>query len=294
MDHDDEGMMGVRRAIVLLAGVVTLIGASVLAQDAPEDAPDDPTAPGVIGLSGRDTTSASSGDELADEVRELALLRAEIEELEARLTEIREVDRSRNRSLAAQVEDLQILVQDEFRRVDELQRSVAQRRAVVEARRLRGSEVDSTLHAALVEVWHSLDDRVPFRLAERRGELDALDKDLERGLLDPETATSRLWQFVEDEIQLARGVGIHGQPIEVEGERVLADVVRLGMLALYARTPDGRYVHAVPDPGGGWRYEVLTDARQRDAVHTFFRAVERQVRSGRFDLPLPRGLEGAP
>jgi hypothetical protein len=250
----------------------------------------------VIGLP-QDTTEVTApegGDELADEVRELAQLRAEIEELEAELRDLREVDQSRHRSLAAQAEDLQILVQEEFRRVDELQTSVTQRRQAVSARRQSGAAVDSTLRAALVQVWHSLDGRVPFRLAERQGELDALDKDLERGLLDPETATSRLWQFVEDEIQLARGVGIHRQPVEIEGERILTDVVRLGMVALFVRTPDGRYAHAVPSSDGDWRYEILTDARRRDAVHAFFRSVEGQVRSGRFDLPLPQGLEATP
>lgn len=290
MVHEDEGMRGRGRVVTVLVALAfvapaLVVAVSGLAQDAPEDPAPDPTAPAVIGLPGPST------DELTDEVRALAALRAEIEGIEAELTEIREIGRSRNRSLAAQVEDLQLLVQEEFRRVDELQRSVDQRSEVVEARRLRGSEVDSTLQAALIDVWHSLDRRAPFRLAERRGELDALDQDLERGLLDPETATSRLWQFVEDEIQLARGVGIHRQAVEVDGQRILADVVRLGMLALYVRTPDGRYAHAVPGDDGTWRFEVLTDPGRRDAVHTFFRAVERQVRSGRFDLPLPRGME---
>ena len=132
---------------------------------------------------------------------------------------------------------------------------------------------------------------LPFKRAERVAALDAIESQLEEGLLGPEKDASRLWQFAEDELRLTRESGLYQQTLTVDGEEVLAEVARIGMVAMYFQTADGR-VGRVARRGEEWVTETLTDERDVDRLRSLFDAFKKGVRQGFFTVPSPV-LEGA-
>lgn len=72
-------------------------------------------------------------------------------------------------------------------------------------------------------------------------------------------------------------------------------MVRLGSLALLVHAPPDGYGRVIRGDDGAWRYESLTDPRQRREVRELLRDLQRQVRDGAYVLPLQATVtEGSP
>ena len=76
----------------------------------------------------------------------------------------------------------------------------------------------------------------------------------------------------------------------MDGEETLVDVARLGMIAMYYRTPEGTYGQAIPD-GDSWSWSPVTGSEDAMQVADLFDALSQGIRVGAFTLPNP--LAGA-
>jgi hypothetical protein len=56
------------------------------------------------------------------------------------------------------------------------------------------------------------------------------------------------------------------------------------MVMMYFRTSDGEYGRVV-NAGGRWQYETLPRSVDQDRVATLFDSLNRQIRTGYFELP---------
>ncbi|MBN2496954.1 MAG: DUF3450 family protein [Deltaproteobacteria bacterium] len=239
------------------------------------------TAGVCIGLCGQ----ALAGS--ADYGKKLAKLRAEVDELESRLDRIRSAARAERLSLETQKGDLEVLLRKEQVRAETLRR--------MRAKQLAERRKAESWSARLVEPARESAGRLrelvlrslPFKRQERLDAVDEILAGLEGPRADPALALSRLWQLLEDELKLTAESGLHRQVIQLEGERSLVEVARLGMGVLYFRTEDDRLGWAVPGSGGRYAFEVLRDEKRREALEALFEALRKQIRSGYFELPLP-------
>ena len=115
--------------------------------------------------------------------------------------------------------------------------------------------------------------------------MDEIRDRVRDGTLDPRAASSRLWQFLEEEARLSEECGLSRQAILLQDGRQLAKVAHLGMVALYFATEDGQVGTAVPGLDG-YSFQAL-DGEGARAVQDLFDSFDKQVRSGKFRLPLP-------
>ena len=222
----------------------------------------------------------------------LIALRGEVEQLNSELELTREEQRTTLAGLNAQKAELkasgdrqQLAARDAQTKLDEAYAEAAE----------QGTSGDA-LQPVLLEAIDQLDARIaaglPFKVDERRGELQSLRTDILSGVLPGARAANRLWAFYEDEIRLTRENGLHNQTIDVADERVLAEVAKVGAMALYFRTPDGRYGQAV-QRGGKWVFELAAGDDQRRAIAGLFDAYRKQIRQGFFTLPVLAAEGGA-
>jgi len=236
----------------------------------------------VVLLGGSPATAQPSPAKLAKEIAEL---RVEVERIESDLGIQRAQQEAELRSLVDQQAELDVLIQREELRVQTV-------RAEIERLRKESQQLDAStrdlvpvLLDQVARLRTNADEGLPFRIDDRRAELDEIADGVRLGTLDPRTTSARLWQHVEDELKLRDECGLSRQAIELDGERMLVRVAHVGMVALYARTDDGRYAMAQRD-GGGWRFEEL-DGDEARAAADLFDSFDKQVRSGQFTLPLP-------
>lgn len=224
---------------------------------------------------------AASIDDLA---ARLSTLRGEVESLSAELSSMTADGRDELRSLARQKADLELELKKEEIRLEKLRGALAQKRDAIRADQGRDQELSPLLHAQLEQVRKYVSGSLPFRTNQRLEELNKLEEQLRSGLLTPPRALSRLWTFVEDEFRLTRESGLYQQTISLDGQDHLADVVRVGSVALFFRTSDSEVGYVVPQ-GAGHVYQAVSEPNAKQQILELFDSFRKQIRAGYFELP---------
>ena len=159
----------------------------------------------------------------------LAEARKDVETLTDSLSQLKDDLRAKERALDNQAAELATQTRQEELRLEQLRPpgrtkddGVAGSAALVPA-----------VAESIVSLRAGVAAGLPFRQAERLGELDTLQAALESGASTPREVASRLWSFVEDERRLASQSALDRQIITLNGQEVLADVARLGLRAMW-------------------------------------------------------------
>jgi hypothetical protein len=224
----------------------------------------------------------SAADPLTDR---LIRLRSEVEQVNSELELLREEQRTTLAGLAAQRAELSASVDRQQLAAREAQRKLDEANARVAEAGASGDGLRPLLDAAVDGLVAQVAAGLPFKREERLAELEAFRTQVGNGSLPPARAVNRLWAFFEDEFRLTRENSLQSQTIELDGERLLADVAKLGSMVLYFRTQDGRVGQAVSSDGG-WRFVSTDDATAQRQIRGLFDALRKQIRQGYFELPL--------
>lgn len=215
---------------------------------------------------------------------ELAHLRREVETRSTDLALRKEDLRTRLKANEAQRLEIDVQIRREELRLAQVENEAAARRAELLAHANVGSAVGVDLRAAIEKIRSEVQAGLPFHQQERLRELDAIDNQLDQGLITPEAGTARLWAFCEDELRLAKENGLDRQTVPLADGEVLADVARLGMVALYFRS-DGGVVGQAVKKDNGWTWVVLQNRDDVLGVSRLFDKMQHGVRTGAFVLP---------
>jgi hypothetical protein len=227
----------------------------------------------------------AADDSLETLTQELIKLRGEVQELNSRLQDAREQHKSRMSSLEQQRGELQAERNRIELRTRKLEENLAEAQDQAREAGVGAEALKPVVLEAIAQRRERIGEQIPFKVDERQGELDEIERQLKTSVLTPHKAANRLWGFYEDEVGLASENGIYRQTIELEGEERLTDVGRVGTVMMFFRTADGRYGHAARDGADGWRYQYLTDPDGEARVADLFDAMEKQIRTGYFTLP---------
>lgn len=216
---------------------------------------------------------------------ELVTLRSEVEALSEELETRRAEQREELSSLAQRKAEVESEARREELRIRRVDAALEEQRAAV-AKAVDGErELTPAVLAAGDELRAHVRRGIPFQTEERLAAIDEVTSALAAGELSPTKAALRMWALHQDEARLVKESGLYRQPIDLDGERVLAEVARVGMVLLYFKTPSGVVGRAVKS-GATWRYEVLTGADDVRRTEQLFDAFKKQLRAGWFELPV--------
>jgi len=215
---------------------------------------------------------------------ELARLRRDVETMSTDLALRKEDLRTRLKATEAQRLEIDVQIRREELRLAQIENEAATRRAELLAHANTGSAVADDVRTSIDQVRSEVERGLPFHRQERLGELGQITSQLDSGITTPEAAAARLWAFCEDELRLAKENGVDRQTVPLAEGEVLADVARLGMVALYFRS-DGGVVGQAVRTDAGWTWEVLDDRDDVLAVTALFDKMQHGVRTGAFVLP---------
>lgn len=236
----------------------------------------------VLALAAAPAWAAADADALS---QGLIRLRGEVEQLNSELELLREEQRTALVGLGAQKAELSAAVERQQLAAREARQKLdAQQTASAEAG-IAGDSLTPVLLAATESLAAHIRAGLPFKTEERLGELDGFRTQVENGSLPPQRAVNRLWAFYEDEFRLTRENSLHTQTIALGEERVLAEVAKLGTMALYFKTEDGR-VGQAQRSAEGWHFKLTENETAQAQVLALFDSLGKQIRQGYFELPL--------
>ena len=157
-------------------------------------------------------------------------------------------------------------------------------RRLDEADRLEGSMQDT-----LMVIFHNLEESVagslPFLPEERSVRLASVRDVLVRPDVTSAEKLRRLLEALQVEAGYASTVEVYQDMIEIQGEQIHADVLRIGRVALFWRTPGGGQVGNFDPAGGRWT-ELPGGAKRRIGLAMDMAMRLRPVEL--IDLPLGR------
>lgn len=211
------------------------------------------------------TPGLAHADDTSRRAARVAELRIEVETLAARLRAERRRQAETRAAWAADAEALELAVVKARARRDALRAAAEAAVASTEGAPEAKPDVE-----ALLRLGASLRARVqagpPFDIEPRTEALDGVAAQLCGD--QPGQAAVRLARFVRDERRLASTVGRARVVLVVDGEPRLLEVLRLGLVTLLAKLPDGRTGCTVP--ARDHAFEVFEAGEEAEAVRTAF------------------------
>jgi hypothetical protein len=217
------------------------------------------------------------------QAEQLAKLRAEVEALSEQLTAEKDEAKGRLRAVEAQRVELDVQIRRQELRMDRLLAEEQSQRAAIEGAGGGDAAVRAAVERGIEALRTEVTVGLPFKTDLRLAALAELEQKMASDAITAEQAAARLWAFAEDERRLSRENVLDRQVIPLDGQDVLVDVARVGMVAMYWRAPDGR-IGRVRGVAGGWEYPTLSGADE-EAVAALFDALGKGIRSGAFSLP---------
>lgn len=244
----------------------------------------------VLVMGGLSTSLPAGADSMESLAKTLISMRGEVEELQSQLDMEKQSHKTRMDALSSQMSDLSVENQRQTVAIEKLQQALVKyEQATTEAKNGEESLLPVVL-TALDDLKQSIQDGLPFKVEERLSELANLQSQLESRVLEPKKAANRVWAFIEDEIRLTRENGVYSQTIDLDGEKRLVDVAKLGTIFLYFQSSDNRFGQAVKQ-SGEWRFMELKDLKEKERISVLFDSLKKQIRQGYFELPNPWGLK---
>jgi hypothetical protein len=226
----------------------------------------------------------SAQDTLDNLGAELSRLRGDVESLNAELNSLTEQHRAEMNSLAAQKGDLEATRRREELRIRQLEEDLEANRERAAQAGVAGEALVPVAEQVIADLTAYIEQGLPFKVDERLEALGEIESQLDSGAQPPPRIINRLWSFYEDELRLARDNGLYSQIIPLGGDRVLADIAKLGTVALYFQTRDGRSGYAVRR-GSSWSYREAEERTERQQIDALFESLAKQIRTGYFVLP---------
>lgn len=224
---------------------------------------------------------AESNEEI---VQSIMKLRADVESLYTKIDENKENYKAQMKSLAMQSADNKAQINRTETSLKLAHLELEKIKVQIEAASSGNIELKPLLEKGMNLLKGAINASLPFKTKERLDAIDAIKTQLDEGLITQEKALALLWACYDDTLRLSREIGLFKQEIELNGEKLLAKVVKLGTIMMFFQTADER-VGYVTKNGDAYTYHLAKDENEQKQVAALFDALNKQIRTGYFTLP---------
>ena len=214
----------------------------------------------------------------------LVELRGKVSDLNNELEMLREEHKLAMRGLMAQKNAVESSIGQDEASLQKMQDDLMKNREMIKSIGADNESVRQALLKQTARLKIYINSGLPFKLKERIADVESFEQALEAGVMSSHKAVNTLWSMIEDELKLSHENAVYRQPINVDGKENLGHVAKLGSMLMYFRLNDERY-GMYRKTQQGWLAEVSQDSSQVKQIKTLFSALEKQLRSGYFELP---------
>ena len=230
------------------------------------------------------TPAYSYGSSIDNLAGELLTLRSEVEELQDTLDEKKATQKNELQSKNLVYSDLLATNQRLELQTRQLEEKLRAATEALEETFSGDRDLVGFVLTGLSQMKQHVDNSLPFKKSERKASLDAINTKLENKSISPYKAAHLLWSFWEDELRLLSDVSLQKQVVSIDDKELLCDVAKLGMMALFVKTPNEQYGKIIRKENQ-WSYLPLTESQDKQAVEDLFTSLQKQIRVGSFKLP---------
>ena len=242
---------------------------------------------GLLVASGIFSAPPVNASSLENMAKSLAKIRREVETLQTQLDIEKEKHANQITALSSQLADLSVEERRQKTAIEKLEHTLEKLSQASKQAEQSGEQLKPILLKVLAAYKHYVLTGFPFKIEDRIKAINTLEDNLTNQLVDPNKAVNQAWALIEDEIRLSKENGLYQQTISLDGEKVLADVAKLGTVFLFFQTRDNRAGMARKSENGAWKFEAASATGDIQRIAKLFDALKKQIRQGYFELPNP-------
>ncbi|MEA3513631.1 MAG: DUF3450 family protein [Campylobacterota bacterium] len=233
----------------------------------------------------------------ADEVKniksissELVKVREDIESLHSKISFEKLSYRDNLRAYSNQKSDLDTKISRSELRIKELQRDLDKITQENKEKSSSQKKLTPILKNSIKDIRETVKNSLPFKLENRLQSLKDIEHRLDTNIITPNKAVNQLWAFVEDEMMLGKSSGIYNDTIEINGNKQLVKVLKIGKIALFFKTTDEKY-GMISKQNGKWEQQSINKEEDIANLAHLYDSFSKQIRTGKFTIKniLPNG-----
>ncbi|WP_457747210.1 DUF3450 family protein [Sulfurimonas sp.] len=232
---------------------------------------------------------ATSTDELA---KSIINLRGDVENLYSQVKENKQKYHAQMKSLSMQSIDLQAQINRKQTSLKLANNELKKIKQKIQETSNGNKEIKPLVLKSLKLLEVTIQEGIPFMVQERINSLHKIKSDLNAGLITNEKALALTWASYDDAIRTTKEIGLFKQQIEFKGQKVLARIAKLGSVALFFSTPKDEVGYVIKKDTG-YEYKHITDPKDIEKIVALFDALQKQIRTGFFELPNALVLQGS-
>ncbi|CAA6820968.1 MAG: Unknown protein [uncultured Sulfurovum sp.] len=217
-------------------------------------------------------------------VKSIMKLRADVEALYTKIDDNKDVYKAEMKSNAMQSADSEAQINRQETALKLAESELAKVQKKIDETVNKNESIKPMLFEAIDTLRTIITNGIPFKTKERLADLATLQKNLIDEVVTEEKALLLIWASYDDTIRLTKEIGLFKQEIMVDGEAKMAKIAKLGSVMMYFATPDDK-VGYVTKEGDAYAYKVVTDKENIAKIVNLFDSLQKQIRTGFFNLP---------
>jgi len=237
-------------------------------------------------------TSSLSAQSTKDIVNSIMQLRGDVEGLYTNIKENELRYKTEIKSLAMQSTDLESQINRESTALKLAKSELDAIKLKIKEAATGNDEIKPLVVEALSLLETSIKNGIPFMVKDRVNSLKKIRSDLDEGIITSEKALSLTWASYDDTIRITKEIGLFKQKITLNGKEVLAKVAKIGSVMMFFSTPSNE-VGYVEKTGTTYNYKHITDPKDIKKIVDLFDALQKQIKTGYFELPNALVLQGS-
>lgn len=242
-----------------------------------------------LSLASSSLMATSDHEEL---VNSIVKLRGDVESLYTELKENKQRYNDEMKSLSMQITDTEAQINRKETSIKLAQKRLEELRLKIEETSSSNANIKPLIDESIALLEETITNGVPFMVEQRVADLHKIKTDLDENLITPEKALALVWAAYDDAIRVTKEIGLFKQEITLNGKPTLAKIAKLGSIALFFSTPTDELGYAVKTDKG-YYYKVVTDPKDKEKIVALFDALQKQIRTGFFELPNAFILQGS-
>ncbi|MDQ7042250.1 MAG: DUF3450 family protein [Sulfurimonas sp.] len=233
--------------------------------------------------------SANTNEKL---VNSIISLRGDVENLYTDIKENKQSYHAEMKSLSMQITDSEAQINRKSTAIKLAKHELEKITTQIQETSSGDKNIRPLVLNALDLLEKSIKEGIPFMVDARVSDLHKIKSDLEEGLITNEKALSLTWASYDDTIRVTKEIGLFKQQINFKGKDVLAKIAKLGSIALFFTTPTDEVGFVVKN-GDSYSYKHITNPEDIKKIVALFDALQKQIRTGYFELPNALVLQGS-
>ncbi|QOP41995.1 DUF3450 family protein [Sulfurimonas marina] len=234
-------------------------------------------------------SAASDHDEL---VNSIVKLRGDVEGLYTQIKENKQRYSDEMKSLSMQITDTEAQINRKETSIKLAKGKLQEIRTKIKETSSTNTEIKPLITEAITLLEGSIKEGIPFMVDHRIAELHKIKSDLDENLITAEKALALVWASYDDAIRVTKEIGLFKQEITLKGKNTLAKIAKIGSVALFFSTPTDELGYAIKTDNG-YEYKLVTDPKDKEKIVALFDALQKQIRTGFFELPNAFILQGS-